>query len=292
MEAKEVPPDLLPVHSLYLSRNDWAKRTYPYWCAFNVGRIPLDPTEDDLAKWRDAAADIMEELKAIGVSKAQEKICNMMNSYFTFEYKQKHFNNMFQVIDMLSDATFYAENIALFRDMVHMFQYGIFRTGYNGWAVDCANDWMRKRNIVYNNFSLGKQVRKGKGFVYKLIVNRASDSICNRLQSMTQRLYGEYVVVRDRKLKKYGEEYQLRDYTFNYRFAGYLCEKKKGYDHNDGHKRNNTEVIRMMALLEEAKKKGTTFNEFYNIMTVVVKDIKHKGKQKSDIVLSSNIMRF
>ena len=80
---------------------------------------------DDLNSWKEAAANIMEELKALGVSKAQEKHCNMM-------------------------------------DMVNMIQYGIFRSGYNGWAIDCANEWIWNRNIDYDTKCAAKKDKKAR----------------------------------------------------------------------------------------------------------------------------------
>ena len=226
MKANQVPNDLLPVHTLYLERRDWAASTFHHWSAFHVGTLPSMPTDDDLKAWKSAAADIMEELKALGVSKAQDKVVSMVNSYFTFHYKRTTFSSIYDVVDMMSDPDFYEKNVELVRDMLHMFQYGIFRSGYNAWAHDSADEWMRNRNIQYIDVSTGTQGRKGKGFVYKLIVNRASNSLCERLQNMSQRVYNEYVVVRDRKVKKFGNECELQAYTFNYRFPGYLCKKK------------------------------------------------------------------
>ena len=276
MKANQVPNDLLPVHTLYLERRDWAASTFHHWSAFHVGTLPSMPTDDDLKAWKSAAADIMEELKALGVSKAQDKVVSMVNSYFTFHYKGMTFSSIYDVVDMLSDPDFYEKNVELVRDMLHMFQYGIFRSGYNAWAHDSADEWMRNRNIQYIDVSTGKQGRKGKGFVYKLIVNRASNSLCERLQNMSQRVYNEYVVVRDRKVKKFGNEYELQAYTFNYRFPGYLCKKKtcSVVDKNN----NNTEMSRVMSLLEVAKSKGVTFDMFHNVMTKVVDDIVAIGK--------------
>ena len=81
--------------------------------------------------------------------------------------------------------------------MLHMFQYGMFRNGNNTWAIDEARRWMEMRNIVYNA-RLGKRVRTGKGFVFRLLVCRASNTICTRLQIITRRSHEEYVIVRDR----------------------------------------------------------------------------------------------
>ena len=166
MDPTQVPHDLLPMQLSDLEKDHWASSTYQYFGAFHVGTLPTCPNEEDLNNWKQSAADIMEDLKAVGVSKAQEKICSMLQSYFVFEHKNQSFCSMYDVVNLLSDREFYEKNLKLYRDMVHMFQYGIFRVGYNGWAIECAKQWMNKRNIKYFDDQSAERGRKGKGFVY------------------------------------------------------------------------------------------------------------------------------
>ena len=281
MKANKVPNDLLPMHTLHLQSNNWAAKTFRYWSAFHVGTLPQVPDENDLRNWRDSAADIIEELKALGVSKAQTKVCNMVNSYFTFDYhKTTTFSSLYDVVDMLSDPDFYKENMTLVRDMLHMFQYGIFRSGYNGWAYECANEWMRDRNIEYLHLNTGKKARTGKGFVYKLIVQRASNSLCERLQNMSQRIMNEYVVVRDRKIKKFGDNYQLETYVFNYRFKAYLCRLKESYEDEHAISIPNNDMTNIMKVVQAGKKKGMTMMDILNGMKKMVSDYNVVGKFK------------
>ena len=282
MKATKVPNDLLPLHPAHLKSNNWAAKTFVYWNAFHVGTLPQVPGEEDLSNWRDAAADIIEELKALGVSKAQKKICNMVNSYYTFDYKNTSFNTLYDVVDMLSDPAFYSENMDLVRDMLHMFQYGIFRTGYNGWAHECANEWMHERNIQYLHLNTGKKARTGKGFVYKLIVTRASGSLCERLQNMSQRLYREYVVVRDRKVKKYGDNYVMENYVFNYRFQGYLCKFKDINNEKDNDNHKDTEIAKITSIVKEAKANGMSFEEIYNVIQNALTESNNVCKYKNN----------
>ena len=250
MEANKVPIDLLPVHTLHLQTQNWAAKTFHHWNAFHVGTLPQVPSDEDLLNWKHAAADIMEELKALGVSNAQRKVCNMVNSYYKFDYKKKNtFNTIYDVVDMITDPEFNKANMALIRDMLHMFQYGIFRSGYNGWAHECASAWMKKRNIEYAHLTTGKKARAGKGFVYKLIVTRACNSLCERLQNMSQRLFGEYVLVRDRKIKKFGDEYELNKYVFNHRFKGYLCKRKETSDAELNSNPSESEITKVAGLI-------------------------------------------
>ena len=279
MEPKEVPSDLLPMLLIDLDKPNWATSTYQYFSAFHSGHLPQIPNEDDLKKWKQAAGDIIEELKILGVSKAQEKICDMLQSYFVFDRKNRSFCSMYDVVDLLGDPDFYDENTTLVRDMLHMFQYGIFRVGYNGWALECAREWMKKRNITYPSLRASERGRKGKGFVYRLLVSRASNSICFRLQTLTQRVFQEYVVVRDRKIKKFGEGYSLEPYTFNHRFSGYICKTITTTSSSTSTKEEETELSKLASLLGEAKSNGVSFDTFYQTMKSLVQTKQIAGKK-------------
>ena len=229
MEPKEVPYDLFPVHVKHLRRNNWAQNTFKYWCAFHVRNPPLE-------SWISAAEDIIEGLKAMGVSKAQDKICQMMKTYFALDPAVQECCSLYEVIEVLSKPSNFKDNMELFRNMLHMFQYGIFRIGYNGWAHQAANEWMQERNICYNGTNDNYLQRKTKEFVHKSIVSQASNSICDRFQSFSIRRYEEYVTVRHKTVKKCGNCYELIPKTFNHRFQGYLAKRAENNSNADDDK--------------------------------------------------------
>ena len=72
MEKVTVPLNLIPVTSSSLNEK-WSFQTFPHWKAFYNGKVPSIPTSEEAQKWKEAATDISEELKTIGVSKAHEK---------------------------------------------------------------------------------------------------------------------------------------------------------------------------------------------------------------------------
>lgn len=276
MEPNNVPIDLLPVNVCDLEKGNWASATYHYWSAFSVGVTTIVPTEEDLGKWKRAAADIIEELKALGVRKAHAQIIHMMKHYFNFEHGKKNFTSIYDVADVLSSKELWNKHTALYRDIFYMFQYGIFRVGYNGWALECANEWMSTHNLCYETEGIGRLGRKGKGCVYKIIVSRASNSICDRFQQLTQRLFNEYIVVRDKKIKKYGDDYELKPYTFNHRFPGYLCVKNT--HHNQDGKMTAEELNKIGHLYSIAKTKGFSFESFYGSLNQMIHDKNTNGK--------------
>ena len=276
MEPRQVPNDLFPINVTELEKPNWASATYHYWSAFSVGHKPNVPSSEDLGKWKLAAADIMEELKSLGVRKAHAKIVDMMKNYYKFEHGRKNFTSVYDVADVLSNRDLYEKNKALYRDMFYMFQYGIFRVGFNGWALDAATEWMEHKNICYESNSIGRTGRKGKGCIYKLIVTRASNSICDHFQHLTQRRYDEYIVVRDKKLKKYGDHYELKPYTFNHRFLGYLCTASK--THKASNNMSDVEMKRIQTLYTAAKHKGISFESFYGVMEQMINNNSLNGK--------------
>lgn len=267
MEENIVPVNLLPVN-LSSYTDQWAYQTYHCWKHFYSGQLPENPRAEDFQKWKDAAMDMSEELKSLGVSKAHDKICSMMKSFFPYNFGNREFCNMYDVVDFLSDASFFEEHKALFRDMVHMFQYGIFRVGFNAWAMNAAKEWMDERKITYGPGNL-KWRRRGKGFVYKLIVSRASNSISDRLQGLTERMYNEYIVVRNKSVKKFGNECHIIPYTFNHRFPGYICVSKSSNMESQlcFRSETNEEKMKLINMLDYKLKNGVSYEKLYKAIS-------------------------
>ena len=67
-----------------------------------------------------------------------------------------------------------------------MITYGIFRNGYNNWAIKASKEWLFKYKIRIDekesDISTTKTTRQKKGFVYTNLVQRASNSIADRVQ--------------------------------------------------------------------------------------------------------------
>ena len=292
MTKTTVPLNLIPVASSALNEK-WSFQTFPHWKAFYNGKVPSIPTTEEAQKWKEAAKDISEELKTIGVSKAHEKICDMMNSFFTFDRKNHTFCSLYDVIDFLGKPSFYKNNMDQVRNMIHMFQYGIFRVGYNAWALDAAKDWMEDRKITYNDKDTLAR-RKGKGFVYKLIVSRASNSIGDRLQKFTEKIFSEYLLVRDKKIKKFEKEgYECIPHVFNHRFQGYICRQKISQENTSNSEITIDQTTKLLELVDKTMQNGLTFDTIY---TYLQKKLKELENGKFFIVAfkgqSNSIFRF
>ena len=224
MESRSVPLELFPINESKID-DEWAMDTIQYRNVFsNTGQIAI-ATEDNLKEWQVEAKKICEELKVLGTLKAEERIVHLCHHTYGLRLPEnKEITNMYQVIEFMSSRQYFTSNYNSFLDLLHMFQYGIFRMQFNGWAQDASNEWMLANNIKYSSIIDIKGLRKkrGKGFVYKLLVSRASNTICVRLQKLTERLFGEYIVVRDRKSKKIANSGRIIEHTFNNTFHGYI----------------------------------------------------------------------
>ena len=115
--------------------------------------------------------------------------------------------------------------------IVWMLAYGIFRGGYNTWMHDVSENWMKGFTITYKDYTenlrLGSSPtwscqssehmvdqRPGKGFVYKILISRASNTIANAFQNATTSAHSEYICVREKKHKVDSAGYEKVKLTF------------------------------------------------------------------------------
>ena len=219
MRDHDVPPDLIPMFPKEYTKQ-WARDTYQFKKAFCHLQVGYIPTDDDISSWIRIARDIGEDLKRLGLSRAKKRIVDMMNEFFCKKTVDgRPFQNLCDVCNWLSLETNYRSNYEETLNMLHMFQYGIFRRGNNSWALEEASHWMDKRNIHYITKAEGKS-RQGKGFVYRLLVSRASNTLCTRFQALTQRCHDEYIIVRDRTVQQDIPGHIVQKHVFNHLYKG------------------------------------------------------------------------
>ena len=223
---REVPIDLLPVDTKKIDAL-WAEKTFRYAHMFSSSFTSTAYTNDeDLQIWINTAIDLQNELKDIGVSQAHKKILQILNDYDvripgSSNQKPKNFDD---VITIISDKQWYQTNQESKRSMIHMITYGIFRRGYNNWAVNASKQWLQSKNVtladeVGNSEISDKSRRKKKGFVYTNLVMRASNSIADRIQKNMLSNHGEFLSVR----KKNNKDYSYEAKKFNH-FDGYVVK--------------------------------------------------------------------
>ena len=286
MSVKKVPPTLLPLTDRDINES-WAVRTYKYRKAFNFSLETDEVSSENVIEWIKEAKLLTNELREYGTTKAEEYIVKLCQHYYhrqLREYFDKDFSikNMYDVVQVMGSKKLYAKKHDLYMNLLHMIQYGIFRCAFNAWAVDAATEWMSNRNIEYecgieDLMSSKKYGRRGKGFVYRLLVSRASNTLCVRFQKLTKRVFKEYIIVRDRKGSRIPNAESLEEYTFNKHFHGYIVRLK---DHADfaSNKLTKEQTMRINKLVENALNKGATLQTICTYLDQLNGDDK-KGKE-------------
>ena len=106
-----------------------------------------------------------------------------------------------------------------------MISYGIFRQGYNHWAMKVSKEWLFTHKIRIDEKALdittSKITRQKKGFVYTNLVQRASNSISDRIQKNMIRNHGQYIAVRKNPSSQRNLTHRYEAKRFN-NFEGYI----------------------------------------------------------------------
>ena len=268
LEPKIVPADLFPVKDAEIDEA-WAARTIQYRSAFYQEEQIAVATQKHIDEWQKEATNLCNELRVIGTVKAEEHIIYLCNHVYhlLIPDENKIFTNMYQVIGLMSDRKFFSKNYNKFLDLLHMFQYGIFRCQFNGWAQDASNEWMKNKNITYgeNTKTVMKHKKRGKGFVYKLLVSRASNTICVRLQKLTERMFGEYIIVRDKRNKKTACAENIIEHTFNINYRGYIV-RFRNEDAYGKKTLSREDVVKINGFVLKALHKGIPIQDIFDIL--------------------------
>ena len=266
METKSVPIDLFPTSEGSLT-SSWAMKTIQYRNVFNAKEHFTFFTQTHIDEWKKEARDICSELKLYGTTKAEERIVYLCNNVYNGQLSNQKFQNMYQVIAMMSDKNLFRHNYETFLDLLHMFQYGIFRCQFNAWALDASNEWMSQKKIQYK-VQKDDDARKsrGKGFVYKLLVSRASNTVCVRFQKLTERLYKEYIIVRDRKSKKIADAGTIVHHTFNKNYHGYIVKFEDQIHNDDNNLLSDENRNKICRYVTNALQRGIDIQKVFQVL--------------------------
>ena len=267
MNTHLVPSDLLPTMEVQYTLQ-WAERSYAFRSVMNPAfMLQRMPTEVDWQQWKKEGIEIGERLKRLGQNCAERHIVHLSNTEYNDLLGNKKFGNLYEVCSAISKKEVMQKNYELFLDMIHMFQYGIFRCAYNAWAIDAADCWLKKNNLAYTKPLNKMQERKGKGFVYRLLVSRASNTICVRLQNITQRMFNEYVISRDRSTKSNDKiNFEVINYTFNQSYHGYIVRRLNNESDKGNKILSQKQKFHIMELVNKALQKGTTYENILGVL--------------------------
>ena len=277
MEKKQIPRHLFPLSDRNIT-DKWALDNYSYRCHFNSSvSVPI-PEEGDVEAWKKEARAIAAGLKRDGIMFAEKEIILLCNTRFGYKLKGKAIQNVYDIITLLTESNIFKDDYETYLNMLHMFQYGIFRCAYNAWAVDAENKWLNERNLAYEPAPAHIK-RKGKGFVYKLLVNRASNTLCVRFQHLSQRLHNEYVIVRDKNQVMKLQNYNIISHVFNGSYRGYIMRKKEDSDIKVDGILTTEDENSIVNLVRAAIKEGHNIKDITDVLKSFVSD-SNKGKKR------------
>ena len=203
-QLRSIPYDLIPTESKSLNQ-EWAEKTFRYAYLFgrDFGSANWGESQNKQA-WIDKGLQLQAELRELGVQKAHEKIISLFREYNVFiPGSTQRPTNMDDALVVINDKNWYTENQDSKQALIHMIMYGIFRRGYNHWAVKASQDWLFNYEIrIDENESIknvqGQNSRQKKGFVYRNLVQRASNAIADRIQKNMISNHGHYISVRNK----------------------------------------------------------------------------------------------
>ena len=222
INVRYVPMDLIPVNTVKINLV-WAKKTYKYSNYFDINTFPNEcyNNEHELLQWIKYAKLMQEELREIGKKAAIKEVIRVFDQDCGFfmpntQQTAKSFND---IISIIEDKNWYYTRINRNRHAIHKISYGIYHSYYNKWMKDEANEWLRKRKICLSNVDIeGKLIlsfkeknptsRNGKGFVYSNLIMRATNTLVDRIQHAMRKVYGEYIVVRNKNKNNNNVRYE------------------------------------------------------------------------------------
>ena len=220
-ELRLVPFNLIPTDAKSLN-NDWAEKTFRFAYLFGrqFGSSAWD-NENNLQAWIDKALQLQLELRELGVQKAHEKVVMVFREYnIKLPNSNQLPTNMDDVVAIINDKEWYTTDKDMKQQLIHMITYGIFRRGFNHWAVKACTEWLFQHKLKLddsdiNNLSHQKTSRRKKGFVYSNFVQRASNSIADRIQKNMVSNHGEYISVRQKSKGETKMQHRYEKKRFN-----------------------------------------------------------------------------
>ena len=190
-----MPMNLFPSHQKDANIS-WGNATYQFYHLFDDSIHKDYYTSDiEVLQWTRCANRLQVKLKEIGLNAATAEIIRLCKDEYNMKGTDgQHPTNLMDVIAIVKTSSWYNNNLQRPRKIVHRFSYGIFRNGHNRWAYKHVSPWMSQYRIAYDNTT--KHQRAGKGFVYSLLVSRASNTMGNTFREAMKSAYSEYIVVR------------------------------------------------------------------------------------------------
>ena len=210
-----IPRDLLPKTTSKIDIN-WSRNTFKYFSCFDpTVESKIISDEDDLRSWQTFAIKLMNDLKNLGLAEARNEIVRVAKQIFkATKINGEELMTFDDVAELFENEEWYFEDEDYNRRMLYVFQYGIFRNGYNSWLHTASFNWMRDYKVMYEEHvmqtmstsTIVPKAKTKKGFILELLHVKASNTIQDRFLRTTRKNLGQHLLCR----KKIRKHYQMR----------------------------------------------------------------------------------
>lgn len=134
------------------------------------------------------------------MSSVETELLRLATQFRLRRSDNQHPTSLQDVLQIIGDRGWYRHDTANKRHIIYMLAYGIFRDRHNDWATTAATEWMRTWHTCYQPYTVDiadrRQHHNGKGFVYSLIVKRASNKFSKGFAHTMNNMHGEFLAVK------------------------------------------------------------------------------------------------
>ena len=125
----DIPLDVFPVYEHQITEKV-CRNTYEFRYLFNdsvKSKLYLEEA-NHLNEWKMEIKGIMDELKSLGKSGAENEVLRIAKDRITHNKSgtENQFRTHDQVFDLFKDKEWYESNLDFNRNLLHLFQIGIF----------------------------------------------------------------------------------------------------------------------------------------------------------------------
>ena len=181
---------------------EWAKKENHYHRYFTIldrhATIVDKPEQKHYFELMACANKIQIELMDLGCDAAAKEILRLAKVYNLICPSDNQIpSSIDDVVSIFGDKGWYDDDVENKRKIIYIITYGIFRKGFNQWVDRAANKWLIEHHIEYDaSDHTGKDKRRPKGFVHRLIMHRSSDNITNKVQNVMKGHHQEFITVK------------------------------------------------------------------------------------------------
>ena len=201
--------DLIPLETnggkgcnlAWAKRNNYYSRYYQH--LDRTATINDNPNKQDYCNWMACGHRIQIEIKELGICETDKEVLRLASEYNLRRTSDgQPPTSVDDVLAIFQDKTWYYDNLAKSRKTIYVLTYGLFRKGYNQWAITASNNWLKDHGLRYVDKDKADKAQQRKGFVYRILINKASDRLTKKVQNGMKTHLREFISVRRMDINK------------------------------------------------------------------------------------------